>query len=198
MNSRALLIALFILLNISLIDAQLGDSWYSQVDELNSQRATINCTFPEEYNKADREYWILPNGTQLRIPSVNGRFQVEDDGNLTINTVQKLDLGVYYCVFTNDTNIRLIKRGININGPYFISTWSVYRKSTIIGCSAFGGYIFLALCTALLYRFRWQGDKEDEDPYNFNGEINQAYLRDIPIERLGPPLDKADYDTTRM
>lgn len=84
-------------------------------------------------------------------------------------------------------------------GPHFIKTWDIYRKNTIIGCSALGGYIFLAFFTCLIYYFRWKPKTTNFYESNaVNGEINQAYQIDLPVTKLGPSQEDFKFDTTQM
>lgn len=123
------------------------------------------------------DYWVLPD---LRIftpghhesfktlDGIAGWYSSTDGKELTMYLLQEQHFGLYYCaVHTEDTNGKvldnfIVKKGVNMRGPFFGDLWEKYKLNTIIGGSAAGGFLLFAILIAIVYHFRYHSDPKEE------------------------------------
>jgi hypothetical protein len=154
---------MFLLLLLTLMSSPIpseGEREFYDVQILDlGQTAQLYCNESKEYpnapNMSQPIAWMLPNLTIL--DQSKDRFQLTMD-NLTLEVVNvtKEDLGLYHCMLTaENVTWYLCRAGLNAGGPYFEDLWAKYDLNTIIGISAFFGFLALAIATWLLYHFRY-------------------------------------------
>jgi len=118
--------------------------------------------------------WMLPNLTILE-QSVDRYVIADSFWSLTVHNVTVEDLGQYHCMmrvynesdFPIDWYLAIL--GLNAQGPYFEDLWDKYELNTIIGLSSGFGFLALAICTMLVYHFRYISLDEDDDTKSNTG-----------------------------
>ena len=165
------------------------NSWLVVVEELGGT-VTLDCDMNIYPNGSEPTAWMLPDFTILYTNATDGRLVIgEFLNNLTIINVTREDFGLYHCMMTlNDTGNELIymnRLGLNLQGPYFEDLLEKYETNIIIGMSAFGGFLLLALMTVCAWQNRWElKEKTEESMETGNGEANFAYMEDEKTTKL--------------
>lgn len=174
--------------------AQLPDGFWDfnteEFDEGSEVRLDCNFTYQDQeddlipagswYSPAE---WMLPNLTRLDGDSAGeySGYRLSDDlFYLTILSVDKDFTGTYHCMLlVNDTDWALIRKGVNLKGPYFISSKEVwedtYRTPFIIGISACLGFLAAATLMYLVYLFNWVPEERSnqvEPGYSAYGTVD--------------------------
>ncbi|KAH3891011.1 uncharacterized protein LOC127853723 [Dreissena polymorpha] len=135
MNVGHVVIVLFVVL---LIGHTFGntDDWNAKVEYF--EKAELRCHGSDVGSTAVR-LWILPSGEIIyATPGMtwsNGHISVKDDGfTLEIMRVDDEDFGLYFCILATGTNSSVVKKGLNIDGPYYGEDhWDAIKHSAIIG-----------------------------------------------------------------
>ncbi|XP_041359960.1 uncharacterized protein LOC121376210 [Gigantopelta aegis] len=150
MNGRTILLVLLPICTI-----QASKQWSSLVEYHSS--ITFNCSSEDKVVKESDQLeditWILPSGQLVRGNSLTtGRENVKLLGNgtqLEISDVDDADFGVYYCIAKLNGEDWVVKKGINIMGPYFGDLVAKYTPKAKMGAVA-AGIAFVILCCLLL------------------------------------------------
>ncbi|CAH1776806.1 unnamed protein product [Owenia fusiformis] len=184
MDTRLLLGVLVALLGTALANP----SWSVTVEYGKNVILSCNDTSAPPTTDVVRNRWMLPD---LRIVDKgwtddDGRRGVIDDGKrFNITMLSDRDFGIYHCMFEKtDGTYFVVKRGVNVGGPYYGNLWDKYRMSVIIGGSAAGGFAAVMILICLVYKFRWRPPVE-EDQYKSpptNGQIDGYGVAHVPSD----------------
>jgi hypothetical protein len=170
----AMMSTLFVvLLLVSAVAAE--DDWIVVVDELYTE-ASLSCNMSSSPNGSEPYAWMLPDFTILMEDSFDGRILISGDlYELTVLNVTTDDFGLYHCMMETTDGLTYMNRlGINVKGPYFEDLWEKYETNVIIGVSAFGGFLVLALMTIAAWQNRWEISADALEIHKDLG-VNDAY-----------------------
>lgn len=134
-----------------------------------------------------KKYWILPTGKRIdqssEAPVLLGQikqWEISPDPifNITINKVDDVDFGYYYCiiVYTNHS-ILAIQQGLNIDGADFSSLIEQYKYNAMVGGIA-AAVLFASIAgLCIVYNFRYSKKKgaSAKDTSEVNGYGAQSY-----------------------
>ncbi|XP_062615737.1 uncharacterized protein LOC134277421 [Saccostrea cucullata] len=112
------------------------------------------------------KYWILPTGSLVDNTSKSDlveknvyRWTLSENFsnfNLTINRVNDEDFGMYICVIVfRDSTIKIVRRGLNLDGADFSKLEEKYKENAIIGgiAAACLFVVFSAACVIWQCRY---------------------------------------------
>ena len=104
-----------------LASAHESSTWAYQVEYFKSFQMT--CEFDHDETDVKKVYmWILPNGEILRPggEKTADHISIKNDGMiLEVDRVDDELFGLYMCIVDIGSDIEVIKRGLNIDGPYY-------------------------------------------------------------------------------
>ena len=133
------------------------------------QPASLNCSDPSVDDITKRDvHWLNPNGVILPENFTYNYFTFAGPGEITVSrdhlNISKVlaeHFGVYFCVVINneDNSAVAVKRGLNVNGPYFGDLWVKYQSNTLAGCLSVGIFLLIAVILVVIYVFRPNGPR---------------------------------------
>ncbi|KAK6172864.1 hypothetical protein SNE40_016437 [Patella caerulea] len=122
---------------------------------------SVNLTCSEHQEDEQRPgstknlQWILPNGDLVDKKTTNhNRVMYLQDGLLLhVKKVDDSDFGVYFCLIytASENKYMVVKKGINVDGPYWGDLMGKYRQGLIIGSVA--AAIVFVLMLGICYMF---------------------------------------------
>lgn len=142
-------------------------------------RATLQCDNDKlnlsSSNQADvvSKTWILPNGNTVDNTSKSDmvernvpRWTLSENFanfNLTLNRVDDDDFGMYTCivVFKND-KIKVVQRGLNVDGADFSKLLETYRKNAITGGIAAACLFAVFAASCVIWHCRYSSRREKD------------------------------------
>ena len=187
-----------------------ANKWKYQVKYGNG--IIFNCSEPNTPSGARPISWLLPNLTIVlaneTLPTGQPIKILDDGWRFQITNVTEKANGLYHCITqyeTMDTNNNthkhwfMIKRGLNIDGPYFGDLSKLYRSNIIYGFVAMGSFLVFITVIILVYTYRWQQPPQMKtvniEVYQLpgyqdfsNGKANPSFLYDSAS--VEPPKEK--------
>lgn len=126
--------------------------------------------------------WILPSGEVLRPTNENAvnHVSLKDDGAiLEIDRVDDEQFGMYLCIVGVGDSIKVIKHGLNIDGPYYGDEYGKrVRHSAMIGGICAAGTLLIIVGLCLINAYCCKRSKETgETPGNSDiesGDVNKG------------------------
>ena len=162
MSIFALLSAVVILHQLSVgfcwMDAPYGNNNFNSHEQYG-HNATLECSDDRTSEDSEFQYWILPDLTVMNKSSYQhywtlygvATWRVSDNGmTLHATNINERQFGFYYCLVKSDGKIQVVKKAINYTGPYFGNLWPKYRMNVIIGLSAAGIFVVLAILFVII------------------------------------------------
>ena len=173
--------------------------WKVSVDELG-KTAVLNCSWVKQppdwaLNSTYDGRWLLSNLTFIYGNSTTlGKHTIRENGNiLEISDVQKADFGIYFCMRRRkDEQLWMVKRGLNLQGPYFENLSVKYRNNIIIGMSVFWGFLAFMAMVCGTYYFRWPKLEGKEFPFRRGGVGAEPALGKVTY--VGDSIGMTQYD----
>ena len=196
---RYLIILILLCFHDVLANTEIEDDIWIRRVETPDQSLNLNCSdFPSNptndsgpiLDGATIIGWILPDFTIAPVNWSHNNRHVRSNGEeFYFDSVSNADIGVYHCMWElSNGDQYLVKWGVNIRGPYFISLWDKYEQNTIIAFSAFGGFLVVAILVMLTYYFQYEPKHVPEydvtQAYSNGGNVNKAYDE---VETFPPP-----------
>ena len=110
--------------------------------------------------------WVLPDGQVIRPngdTKVDHVFLKNDGRNLMIDRVDDDLFGLYLCIVDVDNNIKVVKQGLNIDGPYYgLEHDERIKHNAMIGGICAGGALFLIVSIWIVYTYCCKNKKNKE------------------------------------
>lgn len=153
-------LTVFVVCIIICIDANDIKEPYFKKVTLECKDSDVNATKIDLSNIHTRQ-WIFPSGktyvddNTAPICRREKCWEMDSSGfNVTIKRINDEDFGVYYCVIVMKNNsIYIIRKGLNVDGPYYGDLLAKYTENAKIGGIAaavlfvlLGGSCFLWTC----------------------------------------------------
>ena len=162
-----------------------GDDSFNVKAEFNTN-VTLSCNVSSVSSEYGFQYWIAPDMTIMKenysfsFRTLDGMagWQVSEDGwELHAYLIQEAHFGFYYCIrSTSDDDTIAIKLAINYQGPYWGDLWKKYETNTIVGLTASGSFLALAIIVMITWHFRYDSkepevDHRKDDVIEENGSV---------------------------
>lgn len=145
--------------------------------------SSVNLTNYDPANLHSR-YWIFPSGkvydndNSAPICGRNKCWEMNPLGfNVTIKRINDDDFGVYYCVLVlNDSSIRVLRKGLNVDGPYYGDLLEKYKENAKIGGIAAAVLFIIVGGSCFLWNCRYNKRKSKMNKENGNlTDINMVH-----------------------
>ena len=142
------------------------ESWKLQREYFRN--INISCTDSEEVNQTvDVQVWVLPSGDIVRPNEgiANNHIMVSENGMLLrIFKLDDADFGLYLCVYRDENTTWIIRKGINLDGPFYgEEIVNGYKRKAVVGgiCAGIAfGMIFIACLVCSLCKHIGNADIE--------------------------------------
>ncbi|VDI11075.1 Hypothetical predicted protein [Mytilus galloprovincialis] len=171
------------------------EPYFKQVT-LECQDNAVNATKIDPSNIHTRQ-WIFPSGktydndNNSPICRREKCWEMDASGfNVTIKRINDEDFGVYYCVIVmTDKSIYLIRKGLNVDGPYYGDLLAKYTENAKIGGIAAAVLFVLLGGSCFLWTCRYNKRKNIKSDSNGDfSDINMVHAYDNKATEMNEKL----------
>ncbi|XP_059151172.1 uncharacterized protein LOC131937625 [Physella acuta] len=199
---------LTVLLGVSVLPTA-SHSPYQQL--LYGSTANLTCRshdFRPSHHVTERYQWMLPSNHLIDVNTIDDmnddRYELWNNGSiLLVKNIDKEDFGFYFCLVMlgeQKSVQRIVKLGINVDGPYFGDMWDKYSGNLKTGLIS-GGIVALVMAM-FCYNYDQYQAKHDKPavrqttnnvhfPNSHSigtDHINPVYIEDESLE-MSPDVD---------
>lgn len=138
---------------------------------------------PVNYARVVNQYWILPGGSMIDNTSHSDMVETnvyrwsisKTNFNLTINRVDDDDFGMYTCVVVfDDHQVKIVRRGLNMDGADFSKLQETYRENAIIGGIAAACLFAVFSSACVIWHCRFSSRQKEKEGLE-KGDPTQAF-----------------------